>query len=418
MTDVSQTVGRLESRSVDTRELRDFYERVPYPPPLTTLDEHRELYSNPERCRARFHLIWPTERVRADQAILVAGCGTSQAAKYALREPAARITAIDISETSLAHTRALQQKYRLDNLTLRELSILDVGELGQTFDHIVCTGVLHHLADPDAGLECLRKVLKREGAMQIMVYAKYGRAGIYMMQAYCRLLGISPSKQELLDLGEVLSEVPRDHPLSPLLRQGLDFRHPNALADALLHPLDRAYTVPEVYEWLDRCGMTFGRWFEQAPYLPQCGILARMPHSARLNELPVRAQYTASELLRGTMTRHNFIAYRCDRHLESQPIHFRGPNWRRYVPIRVPWTVCICEDIPPGSVAVLVNQAHKHADLALQLNAAEYRLFTEIDGRRTLGEIIANSKKEEDPALCFFQRLWEYDQIVVDASCA
>ena len=34
--------------------------------------------------------------------ILVAGCGTSQAARYALREPALQIVAIDISETSLA----------------------------------------------------------------------------------------------------------------------------------------------------------------------------------------------------------------------------------------------------------------------------------------------------------------------------
>jgi hypothetical protein len=164
--------------------------------------------------------------------------------------------------------------------------------------------------------------------------------------------------------------------------------------------------------------MTFGRWFEQAPYLPQCGVLARMRHSARLNELPEHAQYATCELLRGTMTRHNFVAYRCDRHTESQPIHFRGANWRQYVPIRLPWTVCIREDVPPGSVAVLVNRAHRHADLALELNAAEYRLFTEIDGRRTLGEIIQNSKKEEDPALRFFQQLWEYDQIVIDASCA
>jgi SAM-dependent methyltransferase len=408
----------MESRSVDMAELRDFYEKMSYPTPLTSLDEHRELYSNPERSRVLFHLMWPTERSRADQEVLVAGCGTSQAAKFALREPNARITAIDISEASLIHTRVLQQKYGFDNLTLHQLSILDVGELGQKFDHIVCTGVLHHLPDPDVGLEALRNVLKREGAMQIMVYAKYGRTGIYMMQEYCKLLGLTPSKQELLDLSEVLSEVPRDHPLTPLLRQGLDFRHPNALADALLHPLDSAYTVPQIYEWLDRCGMTFGRWFEQAPYLPQCGALARIPHSARLNELPESAQYAACELLRGTMTRHNFVAYRCDRQIERQPIHFRGANWRQYVPIRLPWTVCIREDVPPGSVAVLVNRAHKHADLALELNAAEYRLFTKIDGRRTFGEIIQNSKKEESPALHFFQRLWEYDQIVVDASCA
>ena len=51
-----------------------------------------------------------------------------------------------------------------------------------TFDQIVCTGVLHHLADPDVGLSALRSVLKPDGAMQLMVYAPYGRTGIYMLQ--------------------------------------------------------------------------------------------------------------------------------------------------------------------------------------------------------------------------------------------
>jgi len=94
-----------ESRTDYSAVLRDFYERMPYPAPLASLDEHRELYRNPERRRALFHLLFPTERPRAGLEILVAGCGTSQAARYALREPDARVTGIDISETSLTHTR-------------------------------------------------------------------------------------------------------------------------------------------------------------------------------------------------------------------------------------------------------------------------------------------------------------------------
>ena len=73
-----------------TDEIRDFYERMPYPAPLTSLDEHRRLYKNPDRRRAEFHLIWPADQPRAGQEILIAGCGTSQAARYALREPDAR----------------------------------------------------------------------------------------------------------------------------------------------------------------------------------------------------------------------------------------------------------------------------------------------------------------------------------------
>src|SRR5277367_1298633 len=102
--ETNHTQQYKEPRPVDSQKVRDFYERMPYPPPLGSLDEYRDLNKNPNRRRALFHLLWPTERPRANQEILVAGCGTSQAAKYALREPDAQVSAIDISETSLRHT--------------------------------------------------------------------------------------------------------------------------------------------------------------------------------------------------------------------------------------------------------------------------------------------------------------------------
>ena len=414
---MDQTERRQEPETAASAEVRTFYERMPYPAPLTNLDEYRDLYKNPERRRALFHLAWPEGQPGSGRKILVAGCGTSQAVKYALREPDAHITAIDISQTSLNHTRKLQQKYSADNLELHRISILEVGALGRSFDQIVCTGVLHHLPDPDLGLKALRDVLKPEGAMQIMVYAMYGRTGIYMMQAYCRLLGIEATDEELRNLGTALSGLPEDHPLTHLLRKAKDFRNPDALADALLHPRDRAYTVPQVYEWLARCGMAFGRWQEQASYLPQCGMMAKTPHAARLSALPEPDQHAAVELFRGTITTHSFVAYRSDRQAEPQPIRFTGEGWRQYVPIRVPWTACVRDRVPAGSVAVLLNRAHRHPDLVLPVRAAQMRLLEEMDGTRTLGQIAAGSN-DEARSVEFFEQLWRYDQIVFDASGA
>src|SRR5262245_38778628 len=320
-------MGRLETTTPAPRagradEVRAFYESHPYPAPIENLERHRELYRNPDRRRALSLLLWPTEKPRENREILVAGCGTSQAAIHALREPDARVTAIDISETSLRHTRDLRQKYRLRNLDLHRLTIEEAGDLVRTFGRIVCTGVLHHLPDPDTGLRALRNVLISDGAMHLMVYATYGRVGIYMMQEYCRLLGIGATEEELRDLGTTIGALSSDHPITGVARQAKDFRRPDALADALLHPQDRAYTVPQIYAWLDRCGLSFGRWFEQAPYLPQCGAIAGMPHAARLAALAPPLQYAAVELLRGTMTRHNLVAYRDDRQDASQPITF------------------------------------------------------------------------------------------------
>ena len=399
---------------VSDAEVKDFYEKMPYPPPLTTLEEHRELYKNPVRRAIQFHLLWPTEPLREDLEILVAGCGTSQAARYALREPNAKVTGIDLSETSLRYTNDLKQKYDLKNLELHQLPIERVGELGCTFDQIVCTGVLHHLPDPNLGLRALRDVLKPSGVIHLMVYAAYGRAGIYMIKEYCRLLGIGSSEQDLRELGETLKSVLGDHPFAVAMKGALDFGNPDALADALLHPIDRAYTVPQLYELLESCGLSFGRWFEQAPYLSQCGMIAKTPHAGRLAALPPRQQHAAIELYRGTMFKHNVLALRDDRVGASQPITFAGEHWREYIPIAVPWSVCVRERLPKGSVAVLINRAHTFTDLILPLVKNEDRLFSAIDGKRTLGEILklAGNDIDERQAVTFFERLWRYDQVV------
>src|SRR5262249_61294810 len=94
---------KIPSHTDRADEVRAFYDSHPYPAPIDNLDRHRELYRNPDRRRAVSFLLWPTETPRANRELLVAGCGTSQAAIHALREPDAHVTAIDISETSLRH---------------------------------------------------------------------------------------------------------------------------------------------------------------------------------------------------------------------------------------------------------------------------------------------------------------------------
>ena len=405
----------LEERPSDpAAEVRAFYENHPYPAPLENLDRQRELYRNPDRRRAVSLLLWPTRQPAPDRKILVAGCGTSQAVVHAMREPGAQVTGIDISEASLSHTRDLQRKYELRNLDLRRLAIEEVGSLGEVFDETVCTGVLHHLPDPDLGLQSLSAALAPDGALHIMVYAAYGRAGVYMMQEYCRLLGVRANDEELPALGATIGALSPEHPIAAAASRAKDFGQPDALADALLHPVDRAFTVPQLHAWIERCGLSFARWYEQAPYLPQCGAIASMPHAARLASLPAPLQHAAVELLRGTMTKHDFIAYRDDRVGENQPIGFDGERWLSYVPLRLPWTLSVRQRLPAGASAVLINRAHPYADLALPINPAQDRVFSSIDGKRAVGEILRGAKLDQGREL--FERLWSYDQIVFDAT--
>lgn len=393
-------------------EVQAFYERYPYPRPIDDLDGYRRQWQDPQRRRADYHLAWPGEPYREDHAILIAGCGTSQAAKHAMRWPGARITAIDVSANSVASTMALKAKYELGNLQARQLPLERASELGTTFDQVVCTGVLHHLADPDAGLRALRGVLAPGGAMHLMMYAPYGRAGIYMLQEFCQRLGIVASDDSIRDLVAALGALPPGHPLATLLREAPDFRHEAALADALLHPLDRAYSVSQLLELLARAGMTFGRWLRQAHYSARCGVMARIPQAGALARLPLAEQYAAAELFRGTMVRHSLVAYRDDHPRRGRGVSFTEEEWRGYIPVRMPDTIVVRERLPPGAAAVLINRSHSYRDIYLPIGEREQQLFLAVDGHRTIAEIAR--ERDLDLARALFERLWWHDQVVFE----
>jgi len=403
------------------RQVQVFYDLHPYPPPVDDLDGYRQRWQDKGRRRAEFYLHWSDQPYRTDLKVLVAGCGTSQAAKHALRQPASQVVGIDLSETSVHHTQALKSKYHLTNLEVYQLPIERVGELGLRFDKIVCTGVLHHLPEPEVGLNALRDVLEVEGAMHLMVYAPYGRAGVYMLQEYCRRLDICHSDQEIQELAHMLTALPPSHPLARLLGESPDFGSKAGLADALLNPQDRAYTVEQLFDLIQSCRMTFGRWVRQAPYLPQCGSLASTPHASRLAKLPLREQYTAMELFRGNMLRHSVILHRHDQPSDRHLPRFDGDDWLGYTPLRLPETASVRQRLPAAMAAALLNRSHSDPDLVLFVDSAELRLVEAIDGRRTIAGIIehvATSKQAVRPtheqAHSLFQRLWWYDQVVFD----
>jgi len=265
-------------------------------------------------------------------------------------------------------------------------------------------------------------VLKPDGAMHLMVYAPYGRAGIYLLQEFCKRIGIRATDEEIRDLIAALGALPPGHPLEHLLREAPDFREEAALADALLHPQDRAYSVPQLFDLIERGGFTFGRWRRQAPYNPQCGVIAKVPQASRIAQLSLPEQYAVVELFRGTMVSHSMVLYRSDSPDSPQPVSFTGDAWLGYLPIRMSDTICVQERLPPGAAAVLINQNHTYRDLIMPIDSTEKRLFDATDGNSSIREIVkrtlpsSQEKSQLDVARMFFERLWWYDQVVFQTS--
>ncbi|WP_129663549.1 class I SAM-dependent methyltransferase [Phytoactinopolyspora endophytica] len=386
----------------------EFYDRHPYPPPVAHFDAQTAGEHDSYAERVEHHRVWPERAPDSVTTVLIAGCGTSQAVHHAVRRPSARVVAVDVSAAAVWHTRELATRHGVTNLVAHRLPVERVHELGQRFDHVVCTGVLHHLADPALGLSRLSEVLAPGGALTLMVYARYGRTGVSLLQEYCRRLGITSSEDELADLVATLREIPLGHPLSRLLRESRDFYNDDALADALLNPRERAYSVPETFDLLAHAGLRFGRWVHQAPYLPGCGSVGETPHAARIAALPLADQFAAVELFRGTITRHAMVAYAATDPLSGH-LDFSDPDLRRWRPIRVPSATVVEERTPPGAAAALLNRAHTCTDLVMFVTVSELEMFRRIDGERSISDLGAE-------AMPFVERLFRHDLVVIDAS--
>jgi hypothetical protein len=243
-----------------------------------------------------------------------------------------------------------------------------------------------------------------------------------MLQDFCRWLDISASDDAIRDLITALRALPPGHPMETILRTAPDFGNEAELADALLHPQDRAYSVPQFFEFLERAGLAFGRWTRQAPYSARCGVIASLPQAPRLEKISLEQQFAAVELFRGTMVRHSAVVYHNDSSAQRQRIDFAHDGWLDYVPIRMADTVCVLERLPPGAAAVLINRGHTFRDIFLPINAIEKRFFDAVDGKRSIAEIVhavASSSKETgiaDLARNFFSQLWWQDQVVFDTT--
>jgi SAM-dependent methyltransferase len=401
--------------------VRDQYEKYPYPRASDNLDDFIRSRSCAAGCPSTFfHWYWPYREPRPDLDILVAGCGTMQAVKLAVNLPAARITAIDISQNSLEHTNRLAGHHGIKNIETRLLAIEDAASLDKDFDLIVSTGVLHHLPDPGRGLVELRKILRPEGSMYLMVYGKYGRDGVYYLQDLFRRIGLSAAQADaetLAGMMQLIGSLPPNHPFTAKLQQFGRFDHPEELVDLFLHSQDRAYSIPELYAWLDAAGMTMQKLILRAHYAPVCSALAKSGFYSRIQELPLREQFAIGELFRAAATMHFFVACRADRPPRTHDTELTVPHWEQLVPVRNPAVEFAYGQLPPGSVAWIYWRAHQFPDIRYALDEYERQLFTAANGRRTLAEIAAACPPSQDPkgrqdyVRTFYSTMLDFDYV-------
>lgn len=286
------------------------YEALPYPARDPADETKRLIEGSPSHPLEIDHFLFQGRRDWSKPfRALVAGGGTGDglimlAQKLASLGCPAEITYIDMSSASrdIAEARAKARGLQIRFITGDLLKAPRYGP----FDYIDCCGVLHHLADPDRGFSALAAALAPDGGMGLMVYAPYGRSGVYPLQAaFGALLGDVDAPQRVRLARRALQTLPEPHPFQRNMVVG-DHRDSDAgLFDLLLHARDRAYAVTELIGAVERAGMSLVSFVEPVRYDPMSYLPADL--KAYVTALDPVARMTAAEQLAGNIKTH--LAY-------------------------------------------------------------------------------------------------------------
>lgn len=384
-------------------DVKDQYEDLPYPPRDPQDEKKRLVPTLTDQLEKMNHYGYGgMQTFKEGYRCLVAGGGTGDSTIFLAEQLKAmanvEIIHLDLSSASIEIARERAQVRGLSNITFKQGSLLDVDQLDLgMFDFVNCSGVLHHLDSPDEGLKALKSVLKEDGLMAIMVYGEYGRLGIYPIQEMMRYINkdVDTKTEKLNNCKLMLDQIPSEHTFKAhknlwLIEQ--ERLGDEGLYDLYLHSQDRAYNVAQIYDWLDRCGLSMLKIGltpgTPASYNPTLYI----QHEGMRNKvlaLPQREQQHIAEILNSSMIMHVFYAGNskdCVASVENKrlvPFHF--PKLQANIKI-----AAAMEKVGSG----VLSGKRQGIQVKIEVTPVSTVIMRLIDGKNSISEIIKKTEKK------------------------
>jgi SAM-dependent methyltransferase len=376
--------------------MRRHYETLPYPARDPKDEAKRLIAGSPSHILEVDHYLFAGRRDWSRPfRVLVAGGGTGDAAimlaqHLADRRTPAEIHYLDMSAAARQVAEARAQARGLTSLQFHTGSLLDLPGMGLVlgqgkFDYIDCTGVLHHLDDPAAGLAALAAVLAPDGGMGLMVYGALGRTGVYPIQEMLRVLAPDDQvpEQRIKTARRLLAALPKTNWFARNPFVGDHIQGGDAgLYDLLLHSRDRAYRVAEFDALVRGAGLGIVRFIEPARYDPATYLNDPALLRSLAGLTPIESAVFAEALV-GNITKH--VAYVTWPQRASQCVaRIEGP---RTVPV-----------LRQNDGAKLAAGLQSGGMLKADLDGFEWRcalprlagpIVSRVDGNASLGDIYA-----------------------------
>ena len=221
-----------------TDVVRNFYESNPFP----DYEDFDSLASLIDKAKKGVFARLLDREIPFGARVLECGCGTGQLSNF-LGIAHRTVFGVDLSLNSLALAQAFRDRYQLERVFFLQMNIFSPVFAEQSFDVVICNGVLHHTSDPDLGYQILSRLVKPGGHLIVGLYHRFGRMATDLRRLIFRLSG---QKLSFLD---------------PRLRKGNlgPARKKAWFNDQYRNPHEVKYTISRVLDWIEPNGLEFVR---------------------------------------------------------------------------------------------------------------------------------------------------------------
>ncbi len=187
--------------------------------------------------------------------ILIAGCGTGIQIIEASRYSNCEITAIDLSNSSISYAKRKVDEYGMKNVNFIEMDLLELKQLNKKFDLIECTGVLHHMKDPEEGLSNIVDSLESNGFLKLGLYSSLARHEIHKAREIIKEKNIKPNLEGIRKFrNDVLNG---DIKKLSELTNWSDFYSTSMCRDLCFHSQEKCYCLIEIKHMIEKTNLEF-----------------------------------------------------------------------------------------------------------------------------------------------------------------
>ncbi len=221
-----------------TERVKAFYEETPFP----NYDDHDSTRSLIEKARKGRYARQLDAAIPYNSTVLEVGCGTGQLTNF-LGLSCRSVIGADLCLNSLRLGNAFRREHVLDRVRFLQANLFRLPFERDSFDVVLCNGVLHHTSDPFGGFARLVPLVRPGGHIIVGLYNTYGRVMTDCRRSVFRATG---------GAARWIDPYLRSVPMS-------DRKSDAWFADQYLHPHESTHTFAEVIDWFAKTGVAFVR---------------------------------------------------------------------------------------------------------------------------------------------------------------